>query len=151
MNCNGLSKNEAISVKLAEKMLKHPFFVPVLKAYFGGLSNLKKVMRNVTFDFSAKLPANVFAETMRTVKGDPVNFGIKINRNFSTHFSLPSTTESELTRLRFVAGVTIFHEVLHVSLRNIEIPISPDKLQGLFSPEAGELVNVSYLLALSRK
>ena len=59
MNVNGLSRNEATSVKLAEKMLRHPFFVPVLKAHFGGLSNLKKYMLNVTFD-------NVFAETMRT-------------------------------------------------------------------------------------
>jgi len=95
-------------------------------------------MDKVSFDTSVTFPTHVFAETMRFTKGSPVNFEIRINEKFEEHFQI-ATSQLELNRLRFVLAVTIFHEVLHLCLRNLGIITSPAKLIGINGlPEAGE-------------
>jgi len=101
---------------------------------------LNAVLREVRLDDAQYLPADVLAQTIRKVPLE--DYTISINARFKEQLKTHKVA-IENKRLRFVLAVTIIHEVCHLCLRNQGIMNSPQKLAGLFVPEAGEFFEIS--------
>jgi hypothetical protein len=106
---------------------------------FFGRKQFKKVTRLVRLDDSSprarKMPATVLAETIRCVP--LTDYTIHLNWRFRVQQDAhPLAIENK--RLRFVTAVTIIHEIWHLCLRHNGILNTPERLRGLWGPEAGE-------------
>jgi len=135
-------------------MTEDQHFRLMIKTHFGGLKVLNAVLRKVQFDDSSTatrarhLPANVLAETIR--KTPLEDYTIFINARFKEKLKTHKVA-IENKRLRFVLAVSIIHEVCHLILRYQGIMNSPQKLAGLFVPEAGEFFEISVRLHVCSK
>jgi hypothetical protein len=137
-------------VSLANKIMAEcGSFRLMIEELFGGLKELGAVLRNVRFDDSSpcalKLPANVLAETFREVP--LTDYTIFINPRFKEQLKTHNVA-IENKRLRFVLAVTIIHEVCHLCLRCQGMMNTPQKLRGLFAPEAGEFFELGVFRGL---
>ena len=126
------------SVSLANAIMAGKPFQDLVERFFGR-KQFKKVSRLVRLDDSSprarKMPATVLAETIRCVP--LTDYTIHLNWRFRVQQDAhPLAIENK--RLRFVTAVTIIHEIWHLCLRHNGILNTPERLRGLWGPEAGE-------------
>ncbi len=135
MDTTGLDTNLSLSAQPAEKILISQCARFTIQAHFGGLENVKYVIKHVRFNY-VQLKCNALAETSRN-SGADVDYKININDKSKKFFD-KNPSSVKLIRMWFVLAVTIVHEICHLALRKLNVMYTPEKLLGLNGPEAGE-------------
>jgi hypothetical protein len=146
MDLTGLDVNLQVAGHLAEKIMSFMWKKSTFCDHFGEFDKVQAVLEKVKLVYTPLTGA--VAETSRNTEAD-TDFTIRISDNFEKHFR-EQRAAAENDIVLFFLALIIAHEICHLILRRDGKMHTPEKLAGLYGPEAGEFFEKFIIGGVSR-